>query len=66
MGGAGTDCFLSGLFRTIDTNPEDLGVGEHDGEQWNPNGHKCCKKSPDIVYCGIRTREFGHIVDLTV
>ena len=43
MGGAGTDCFLSGLFRTNDTNPEDLGVGEQDGEQWNKNGQKCAK-----------------------
>ena len=37
MGGAGTDCFLSGLFRTNDTNPEDPGVGEQDGDQWNKN-----------------------------
>ena len=66
MGGAGTDCFLSGVFRTNDTNPEDLGVGEQDGDQWNKNGQKCCQNSPDIVYCCVRTRKFGHIVVLTV
>ena len=66
MGAAGTDCFLSGLFRTNDTNPEDLGVGEHDGEQWNKNGQKCSKKSVDIVNCGNRTCQFDHVVIMTV
>ena len=66
MGAAGTDCFLSGLFRTNDTNPEDLGVGEQDGEQWNKNGQKRSKKSVDIVNCGVRTRKSRHIVVMTV
>ena len=66
VGGAGTDCFLSGLFRTNDTNPEDPGVGEQDGDQWNNNGQKCCIKSVDIVYCGVSTRKFDYIIVMTV
>ena len=35
MGAAGSDCFLPGLFGTGKTHPEDLGVGEQDGDEGN-------------------------------
>ena len=66
MGAAGSDCFLPGLFGTGKTHPEDLGVGEQDGDEGNQDSQGSGDEPIDIIKACFSTRKFDHIVVMTV
>ena len=65
VGAAGTDCFLSGLFGTGETNPEDLGVGEQDWDEGNQDSQGSGDEPIDVIKACFSTRQFDHIVVMT-
>ena len=63
---AGTDSFLSGLFRTRETNPENLHVGVKDQRYGTKDCENSCNETIDVIDRCVITCQFDDGVVVTV